>query len=217
MTRLLWLNALSWQGFPGRTGQGPVFRDLTWAIEAGERWAVVGPEGCGKSTLLRLMAGLLRPDGGEVQRNGQPCATLPDRAAWVGVLFADPALRFLTPVVWEEVALTPSFHGMTGERLQQRVSEALQWAGVPDHLHHCELATLSAAQSARVAWAAVWAMQPQLWLLDEPGAQLSEAGEEELAARLRPMTSVVFTSRMARARRFADRLVRLEEGTLRFE
>ena len=217
MEPLLFLDNLAWSGFAARPV--PVLRQLTWAIAPGERWAVLGPEGCGKSTLLRLMAGLLRPSGGAVWLQGQPCATVARRAAWLGVLFSEPATRFLTPVVWEEVALTPGFHGLAGEALQQRVAETLQWAGLAADLAPRELATLSAAECARVAWAVAWVMRPPLLLLDEPGACLSEAGEEEMAQRLDGLSgvaSVVFTSRRARAARFAERLLWLEGGEVQF-
>ncbi|MBF0463384.1 MAG: ABC transporter ATP-binding protein [Magnetococcales bacterium] len=213
MDPLLFLDNLSWHG------PAPVLRALTWTIAPGERWAVVGPEGCGKSTLLRLMAGLLRPSGGAVWLDGQPCATVVNRAERVGVLFGEPATRFLTPVVWEEVALTPAFYGLAGEALQQRVAETLQWAGVPADLASRELATLSTAECARVAWAVAWVMRPKLLLLDEPGAYLSAAGEAEMADRLGGLptvASVVFTSRMERAKQFADRLLWLEGGEVRF-
>ncbi|MBF0584828.1 MAG: ATP-binding cassette domain-containing protein [Magnetococcales bacterium] len=215
MDPVLLLENLAWDGVMHHSG-APLLRAVTWGIAAGERWAVVGPEGCGKSTLLRLMAGLLVPTQGAVWLNGQPCASVVNRAAAMGVLFGDPAARFLTPVVWEEVALTPSYYGLAGDLLQQRVVEALQRVGLSAAWGRRELASLSAAQAARVALAAVLVMRPPLLLWDEPGAQLSESGELALAQQLRDMTSVVFTSRMARAKLFADRLVWLEEGELRF-
>ncbi|MEO5339757.1 MAG: energy-coupling factor ABC transporter ATP-binding protein [Magnetococcus sp. MYC-9] len=212
---LLLLDRLSWRG-----GGGPsaLLRDLSWPFGSGERWAITGPEGCGKTTLLRLMAGLLRPDSGDVRLQGQPCATHRARATLLGVLFAEPAAHFLSPVVWEEVALTPAAQGLAGEEVRQRVQEALCWAGVPEGLARRELASLSAAQAARVAWAALLVMRPRLLLLDEPGAHLSSEGEQTMATQLlhlQPMTSITFTSRLTRARRFADRILVLEEGVLR--
>ena len=203
-------------------GGTSLFELLNWAIFPGERWAVIGPEGCGKSTLHRLMAGLIHPDRGAVLLNGSPCATVPHRSELLGVLFCEPVSRFLTPVVWEEVALTPSAHGLEGERLHQRVTQALQWAGVPECLATQELASLSSAQCARVALAAVLAARPQILLADEPGAQLSAEGENEMAftltqtQALHAMASVIFTSRMERAKRFADRYVWLVDGKISF-
>ncbi|MBF0584965.1 MAG: ATP-binding cassette domain-containing protein [Magnetococcales bacterium] len=215
MDPILLLDNLAWDGFTTQAG-GPLLRSVTWGIAPGERWAVVGPEGCGKSTLLRLMAGLMVPSRGTVWLNGQVCGTVANRAAVLGVLFGEPATRFLTPVVWEEVALTPSFYGLTGDLLQQRVVEALQRAGLSEVWSNRALATLSSAQAARVALAAVLAMRPALLLWDEPGASLSDAGELALAQQIRDMTSVVFTSRMARAKLFADRMVWLEGGEMQF-
>ena len=193
----------------------PLFNRLNWSIHPGERWAVVGPEGCGKTTLHRLMAGLIRPDTGEILLQGVPHTALTNRSEILGVLFSEPSPRFLTPMVWEEIALTPSIQGVAGEALQQRVYQALQQAGLAKELATRELTSLSASQCARVAWAAVFAAHPQLLLADEPGAQLSLEGETELANHPPPsMASVIFTSRMGRAKRFANRYLWLENGEM---
>ena len=193
----------------------PLFNRLNWNIHPGERWAVIGPEGCGKTTLHRLMAGLIRPDTGETLLNGVPYATVTNRTEIVGVLFSEPSPRFLTPMVWEEIALTPSIQGVEGDALRQRVCQSLQQAGLAETLATRDLASLSTSQCARVAWAAVFAAQPQLLLADEPGAQLSLEGETELANRLpQTMASVIFTSRRERAKRFANRYLWLENGKI---
>lgn len=199
----------------------PLLNRINGTFRPGERWAVVGPEGCGKSTLHRLMAGLIAPEEGAVRVQGLPYASLSDRSHRVGVLFAEPAPRFLTPVVWEEVALTPGTHGLEGSLLQQRVREALRWAGLPEAMATREVVSLSASQCARVALAAVLAAHPPLLLADEPAAHHSEEGEREMANLLmdhargpRTMTSILFTSRMARAKRFADHILWLENGCL---
>lgn len=202
-------------------GGPPLFDHLNGIIRPGERWAVIGPEGCGKSTLLRLMAGLIPPDTGNVLLNGRACATVTNRSEILGVLFCEPASRFLAPVVWEEVILTLSSHGLDDACLQQRLDQALHLAGLPKEMANRELASLSTSHCARVALAAVLAVRPQLLLADEPGAQLSTEGEIEMAHRLaaqthapQNMASVIFTSRMERAKRFADRYLRLANGRM---
>ena len=194
---------------------------LTWAIHPGERWAVVAPEGGGKTTLLRVMAGLRPPDTGEIYRNIPPLHADTGRAKGIAVLFCEPAIHFLAPVVWEEVLLTPMMRDIQDGPAQQRVVGALQLAGLTGDVATREIATLSHAQCTRVALAAVLAAHPPLLLADEPGARLSEEGENEMASRLaactmppHAMASVVFTSRMARARQFADRCLHLANGTI---
>ncbi|MBF0183636.1 MAG: ABC transporter ATP-binding protein [Magnetococcales bacterium] len=215
-THLLHLDRIIWQGAEHAARQPPLLDGIDWSIGAGERWAIVGGEGSGKSTLLRLMVGLLRPEQGEVRWQGQPVSEGATVAA-IGVLFSDAAQRFLTPNVWEEIALTPAHQGILGEELQQRVAMAMQQAGLEAAMAKRELATLSTAQAYRVAVAALLAMQPTLLLLDEPGSVLDEAGEAALAACLRPFSSITLTSRLSRARLFADRLAWLESGQLRVE
>ncbi|WP_130471896.1 ABC transporter ATP-binding protein [Candidatus Magnetaquicoccus inordinatus] len=196
--------------------QQPLFDSLNWSIHAGERWAIVGKESSGKTLLLRLMAGLIPTDQGEIRWQGQ---SVPGNLLTgdLGVIFSDAGQRFLTATVWEEVALTPAQAGLRGESLQSRVAEALQQAGLASSLGQRELSTLSSAEAYRVSVAAVLAMQPTLLLLDEPGAVLDEVGEAELAQRLRSFSSVTFTSRLSRAKQFADRLAWLEKGKLYLE
>jgi energy-coupling factor transporter ATP-binding protein EcfA2 len=210
---LLHLDNIHWQR---SDEESPLFPALQWSMQEGERWAIVGKEGSGKSTLLRIMAGLLRPQRGALWYRGAPVSP-EEIVPGLGVLFADAAQRFLTATVWEEVALTPAHQGVTGEALHQRVRHAVQQAGVPERFLPWDLARLSSAQAYRVALAAVLVTQPVLLLLDEPGALLDEAGEEALAHQLQGFSSVTFTSRLSRARRFAHHLAWLEEGQLRIE
>lgn len=199
----------------------PLLEQINWTLHHGERWAIVGSEGCGKTTLLRLMAGLQQPNHGTVLLNNQPYANCRHRAECVAVLFCDPSTRFLTPVVWEEIILTLSSQGLEEAVLQQRWKTALQQVGLPIAIGKRALASLSTAEGARVALATVLAVGPQLLLADEPGSQLSTEGEISMAKILAThaqnphnMASVIFTSRMERARRFADRFLHLANGCL---
>ncbi|MBF0627195.1 MAG: ATP-binding cassette domain-containing protein [Magnetococcales bacterium] len=177
-------------------------------VGRGESVAVLAGEGAGKSRLLRVMAGLLAPEAGEVVWQGE--------AGGIGVVFRVPDLRFLCATPREEVQLTPAARGLlAGEALRVRTEEALCWAGVEAGLWDREWSWLSAAGRYRVAVAAVFAARPQLMLFDEPGNMLSDAGEEGLVESLRHfaevhgVATVIFTSRAARARRFAARVVSL--------
>lgn len=208
--------------YPRAGGNAWLLDKIDLDIAAGSRTAIVGAEGCGKSTLIRLMAGLHRPVEGHVSLDGRELTAIPERerAGLVAVLFRDPEKQILSPLVWEEVAMTPEHLGLEDEALAMRVRESLALAGVPGELERADLPHLPASMRYRVGLAAVLAVRPRLLLIDEPGGPLSEEGEAELAALFRKLgeawglTVVVFTSRRPRAERFAEDLHWLQGGRL---
>jgi len=198
-----------------------LFDDLNIQIYPGQRLAILGAEASGKSTLMRLMAGLIPATAGRVLLNGQPIDLQTQTKDRPGVLFREPEQHFLTPRVGEEIALTPASRGVTGSKLETRVTEALVWAGLPLDWEDEPLNNLSASQRARVALAALYAAHPRLLLADEPAAHLSEKGETEIADKFRlladeqGMALLTFTSRLQRAQGFGDTVLLLSAGRLR--
>ncbi|MBF0192299.1 MAG: energy-coupling factor ABC transporter ATP-binding protein [Magnetococcales bacterium] len=181
----------------------PVAVDLE--IVPGDCVAFLAGESAGKSRLARVMAGLLSPESGRVVWHGEP--------GGIGMVFRVPDLRFLCATPREEVALTPAARGVRGEALRERVEESLALAGVDGALLDREWIGLSASERYRVAVASVLAARPGLMILDEPGNMLSDAGEQALADSLRQFSRihgtamVFFTSRVARAERFASSII----------
>ncbi|MBF0370016.1 MAG: ABC transporter ATP-binding protein [Magnetococcales bacterium] len=206
--------------WPG--GGDPLLDGVSLTLNQGQRLAILGEEGSGKSTLMGVMAGLLAVESGQILLMGEPLILVPqrERVRRLGLLFGDPTRQFLTPRVGEEVALGPASLGLSGENLHQRVADSLTLAGLGGGDIKRSLAGLSAAEGARVAWAAVMANHPRLLLLDEPGGWLSERGEGQMAARLGDYVAakagglIAFTSRPQRAKLFAEEIYRLEGGRL---
>jgi len=158
-------------------GARQVFRDVNFAVRAGEALLVTGPNGAGKSSLLRLVAGLLRPAGGLVElQGGERDLTLGEQALYVGHLDAlKPALS-----VRENLAFWAQFLG------DGAADPELALAGVGlSALAHIPAAYLSAGQRRRLALARLIAIKRPIWLLDEPTAALDTAGQEMLAGLMR--------------------------------
>ncbi|GAA5335215.1 MULTISPECIES: ABC transporter ATP-binding protein [Thermus] len=147
-----------------RLGYGPVpvLEGVDLEVGKGEFVSLVGPSGSGKSTLLRAIAGLLRPEAGEVERDFG--------AEELGFLFQEDAL-----LPWrtarENVALGLRIRGLAKGKA---LAEADAWlsrlglAGLGDRFPH----ELSGGQRKRVALAQVLAIKPRLLLMDEPLASL---------------------------------------------
>ncbi|MBF0126620.1 MAG: ATP-binding cassette domain-containing protein [Magnetococcales bacterium] len=186
--------------------------DLT--LEPGERVAVLGGEGSGKTRLLKVMAGLLPVAEGRLLWEGVDLAALPAgrRAKGIGVLFREPGTRFLCATPGEEIGL-----GLPEGSAATLVGEAMAWSGLEPALTGTPWTRLSASQRYRGAMAVLHAASVRLWLVDEPGVSLSESGEADFADRLLTLcrnqnkTSVIFTSREARALRFAERVIPLAD------
>jgi len=152
-------------------GSRVVFRNVNLEVSAGKALALAGPNGAGKSSLLRLIAGLLRPEEGEIAlQGGADERTIGEQAHYLGHLDAfKPSLT-----VSENLQFWVSYMG--GAALP---GPALDAVGLAD-LSDLPAAYLSAGQRRRLSLARLIAVQRPIWLLDEPASALDMAGQERL-------------------------------------
>lgn len=152
-------------------------------VEAGEMLAITGPSGCGKSTLLNLVAGLRRPDKGEISVAGTDLSNLTPsrldrhRGAHCGMVFQ--TFHLLTPfTAIENVAIGLRFGARKRGETWKRASEVLRRVGLGDRLH-VRPGQLSVGERQRVAIARAIVGSPSILLADEPtGALDSKTGRE---------------------------------------
>jgi len=198
-------------------------QDVSLRVAGGEVVAVTGPSGSGKSTLLFLLAGLDRPDGGEVRVAGTDWRTLdgPARARFrrrtCGFIAQGMALLPQATAA-ENVAVPLLLDGVGPDDRQARVAGALEAVGLagdgeklPDQL--------SGGQQQRVAIARALVTRPAVVLADEPTANLDSAAAQAitrllLAAARERGAAVVLVTHDPDVARHADRLVRLRSGRL---
>ncbi|MEO8659752.1 MAG: ABC-F family ATP-binding cassette domain-containing protein [Bryobacteraceae bacterium] len=162
-------------------GSDPLFENVSFAINDGDRLGLVGPNGSGKSTLLKILAGQMDPDTGESSvRKGVRLSYVPQDAAFESGLTAIQVL---------EEALDGEH--MEDDEKQARVSSTLGKAGFPSG--SVDAASLSGGWKKRLAIARAVVMAPDILLLDEPTNHLDFEGilwlEKMLASA--PFASIV--------------------------
>jgi putative ABC transport system ATP-binding protein len=196
---------------------------VTLHIPTGRFVALMGPSGSGKSTLLNLLAGLDRPDAGEVIVAGQSLATLDEDglAAWrarhVGLVFQFyNLLPVLTAV--ENVELPLLLTSLPRGERRRRAELALAAVGLPGRAHH-RPQQLSGGEQQRVAIARAIVTDPDLIVADEPTGDLDARSAEDVLTLLRELNrafakTIVMVTHDPRAERYVDDVVRLDKGVL---
>lgn len=190
----------------------------------GEFIALIGHTGSGKSTLIQHFNGLLRPTAGRVLINGEDIYQTKEmtRAARfaVGLVFQYPEYQLFEETVYADVAFGPKNMGLEKAEIDRRVRENCRITGIPEELLEKSPFELSGGQKRRVALAGVFAMEPEVLVLDEPMAGLDPAGCEDVFRFIREYhqkhgTTIIFvTHSMEYAALLAQRIVVMDHGRI---
>ena len=201
----------------------PVLTDITLEIGEGDFIALMGPSGSGKSTLLNLIAGIDRPDSGELRVGGLDITRLPEaalaewRAANVGFIFQ---FYNLMPVLtaFENIELPLVLTHLTRRERRERVGLVLEMVNLADRMHHYP-SELSGGQQQRVAIARALITDPTLIVADEPTGDLDRASAEEVLSMMQRLNmelgkTIIMVTHDAHAAGAAKAIVHLEKGEL---
>lgn len=174
--------------YPVKGGGFTAVSDMSFNVNEGELFSIVGPSGAGKTTLLRCVAGLDQPTSGSVTFDGQRVDGPPDNFA---VVFQDYA-RSLFPwiTVAKNVELPLMKNGIGAVERRARVTQALDEVGLADAAHKKPF-QLSGGMQQRVAIARAIAYRPAVLIMDEPFASVdaqTRADLEDLLLRVRDET-----------------------------
>ena len=210
--------------YPGT--EQPVLRNVSFVLEAGRHYALVGANGSGKSTIAKLMLGLYRPDGGRILINGTPIAEWPQDAmnGLFGVVFQDFARYSLTLRDNVEV-------GASGRLDDAAVQASLARAGLDDDFvlrlplgYDTPLGKVlrggvdvSGGEWQRLAMARSLAGEAPVRILDEPTAALDPLAESELYrsySRAATGLTTLFISHRLGSTKIADRILVIDGGAI---
>ncbi len=215
---------ITFQGVEKRFGAKEVLRGFSLAVRDGETMVIIGYSGSGKSVALKHVVGLLNPDAGTVDVDGQIVSHLGREAlrtlrSRIGFVFQFAAL-FDSMTVRENLALGLRRQRLDARTIDHRIKEALALVdleGSDDKFP----AELSGGMRKRVGLARAIALQPQYLLYDEPTTGLdpvTSAVINELMIRAREklgVTGIVVTHDMTSAYAVGDRIAMLYRGQVR--
>ena len=201
----------------------PVLTDISFDIARGEFLSLMGPSGSGKSTLLNLIAGIDKPDAGELLVDGVDIVVLGEseladwRAAHVGFIFQ---FYNLMPVLTalENVELPLSLTKLTRRERREHAQTALELVGLSDRMTHYP-SELSGGQQQRVAVARAFISDPALIVADEPTGDLDRHSAEDILELMRRLAgdmgkTIIMVTHDRKAAESADAIMHLEKGEL---
>ena len=196
------------KGLVKRYGERVALRGVSLSVRRGELVAVIGPNGAGKTTLLSILAGIQRPDEGDLSSAPADVGWVPQQAALYGKL-----------TVQENLALFARLERTADPRAT--VERMLELTDLRDRAHD-QVATLSGGNRQRVNIAIGLLAEPEVLLLDEPSAALDPRQRERLWEFILRLagegTTVIFaTHNIQEADRHADQLILLADGERLFD
>ena len=198
---------------------GPtVLHDLSMSIEAGEFIVIVGPSGCGKSTLLRLIAGLERADGGDIEIGGTRANDLPPQDRDISMIFQNYAL-YPHMSVRENIAFGLELRGVPKRERNARAESVARMLQLDPYLER-KPGALSGGQRQRVAMGRAMARNSSIFLMDEPLSNLDNALRIAMRTEIKELhrqlgaTMVYVTHDQTEALSLADRIAVMKDGHL---
>jgi energy-coupling factor transport system ATP-binding protein len=204
-------------------GAAPALKDFSADVTAGEFIVITGPEGSGKTTLVELLAGLIEPTSGCVLWDDTPihALTAPERVRCVGLVFQEPYQQLLGESVKEELLLGLRAQGIGTAEAEQRARWACEAVGLTwDRFSTQPSHRLSGGEQARLAIAALLALNPRVLILDETLSALDPLGQADLLALLQELHAQGTTVLLVTNESIPDlgtRLWKLEGGRLLYD
>jgi putative spermidine/putrescine transport system ATP-binding protein len=187
-------------------------------VAPGEMVVLLGPSGCGKTTLLRCVAGLVRPDAGEVHLGGRDVTRTPTAQRSIGMVFQSYAL-FPNMTLRENIGFPLMVRGRTPSEVLQRVDQLLDLVHLAPEAERYPN-QVSGGQQQRAALARALAPHPDVLLLDEPLSALDALVRTRLRDEIRRIqqtvrtTTIYVTHDQSEAMAIADRVVVMNHGRM---
>jgi ABC-type Fe3+/spermidine/putrescine transport system ATPase subunit len=215
---------LNVQNLVKRFGRVAAVNEVSFTVEQGEVLTLLGPSGCGKTTTLRIVAGLERPDAGEVEIHGRVVfsakrrISVPPEKRGLGMVFQSYAI-WPHKTVFQNVAYPLVLRKLKSSEIKRRVEETLELVGL-NSFGDRPATLLSGGQQQRVALARALVFSPSILLLDEPLSNLDAKLRGQMRVELirlqeqLSMTMLFVTHDQIEAMTLSTRLAVMNQGTI---
>ena len=210
-------------GLELRAIQSPIFSEpLDFTFHAQDFTLLVGKSGSGKSTLFQVIAQLSAlPYSGQVLIDGIELSKLSimERVQTVGILFQNPNHQFTMESLFEELVFTLENIGHPVQEIDSKIAEVVQQCRCKEILHR-PIHHLSGGEKQKAALAVLFAMNPRVYLLDEPFASIDRKSRLEILEILKELASngktvILCDHDLTNYEAYIDHMVELRDGQLR--
>ncbi len=212
--------------FDSRRGRVEALRGIDLEVAEKEFCVLLGPSGCGKTTTLRSVAGLEKPDAGELEIDGT-LVNSPARGIYVSTEKRDIGMVFQSYAIWPHMNVfqNVSFPLIKGrkkipkEQIAEKVRNALKLVQL-DGLEDRPATDLSGGQQQRVAMARAMVTEPKILLMDEPLSNLDARLREQMRVELKKITkaagvtTLYVTHDQAEALSLGDKVCVMHDGEI---
>jgi tungstate transport system ATP-binding protein len=196
-----------------------VLRDCSFRFDHGRTYALLGPNGVGKSTFFRIVALLEPPDAGEVRYSDNGVALPHDLSLRRRITLVLPQIGAFNTTVFNNVAYGLKVRGRRPLEVEDRVNEVLTVVGL-SHKGRQNALDLSSGETKRLGLARALVIEPEVFLLDEPTANIDPKNTEIIEQIILSMktvgksTIIVVTHDPGQAHRLGDHLVVMDNGQI---
>jgi osmoprotectant transport system ATP-binding protein len=196
-------------------------KSINLTVKKGQTTVLIGPSGCGKSTILRLIIGIIPPDSGTIEFDGEPIIleTVLQLRRKMGYVIQEGGL-FPHLTTRENIALMTSYLGWSDIKIDKRLAELIELTQFPADGIERYPAQLSGGQRQRVSLMRALMLDPELLLMDEPLGALDPLIRIDLQAELKTIfqklhkTVLIVTHDLGEAGYLGDTIVLMRDGSI---
>jgi len=210
------MTVLEVMGLQKSFGENLAVNDVSFTVKEGQIISILGPSGCGKSTILMMIAGLEKPDSGDILWKGSSILDIPPHRRGFGLMFQDYAL-FPHLNVMDNISFGLKYSGVDKSVIPERVNEILSVVNL-EGFELRDVNTLSGGEQQRVALGRSLAPNPQLLMLDEPLGSIDRSLRDRLLSEIRGilrrlgLTAIYVTHDQEEAFSISDQVILMSKG-----